>query len=48
MGQGLEIASEIDAIADLGLDIAGMSEAKKPWNAKNKWEYDMMMDVAPI
>ena len=45
MGQGFDVAEEIDVIAEIGSDIHGMSEINKPWNSSNKWQYDTMMDV---
>ena len=30
---------------ELGIDTQGMLEINKPWNAGNKWRYEMMMDI---
>jgi hypothetical protein len=37
------IPSEITAIQELGLDLMGMSETNRPWTAKNKTEYNLVM-----
>ena len=37
------IPSEITAMQELGLDLMGMSETNRPWNAKNKTEYNLVM-----
>ena len=45
MGQGFEVANEIDVINELGVNIQGFSEINKPWSSQNKWEYDFQMDL---
>ncbi|KAL3784917.1 hypothetical protein ACHAWO_001204 [Cyclotella atomus] len=35
MSRGLEIATDIDVTDELGIDIMGLQETKKPWNAAN-------------
>ena len=45
LGQGLEIAEEIDVMRELGVDVQGMSKINKPWSPNNKWQYNMMMDM---
>ena len=30
---------------EFGTDTQGMSEINKPWSARNKWRYQMMMDI---
>jgi hypothetical protein len=45
LGEGFEVAEEIDVIRDLGIDVQGFSEINKPWNAQNKAEYDLQMDI---
>ena len=43
---GLQVASEIEVIHELGLDVQAMSEIKRPWSAGRKWEYNTMLEVA--
>ena len=45
LNSGLEIPAELDVMKELGIDTQGMSEINKPWNADNKWKYEMMMDI---
>ncbi len=45
MGQGFDVAEELEVIRDLGVDIQAFNEINKPWNASNKWKYEMMTDV---
>ena len=45
LNSGLEIPAEVDVMKELGIDTQGMSEINKPWNAGNKWRYEMMMDI---
>ena len=45
LGEGFEVAEEIDVIRDLGVDVQGFSEINKPWNTQNKAEYDLQMDI---
>ncbi len=40
---GLEIATEIDNMINLGVDIQGLAETNRPWNHANKWKYNFMM-----
>ena len=41
----LEVAVELDVMLELRIDTQGMLEINKPWNAGNKWKYQMMMDI---
>jgi hypothetical protein len=41
---GLEIATEIDNMINLGVDIQGLSETNRPWSHTNKWKYNFMME----
>ena len=45
MGEGFEVAHEIDTIESLGVDMQGMSEINRPWTTGNKSQYDMMMEM---
>jgi len=45
LGQGFEVVDELEAIAELGIDVQGYSEINKPWSSSNKWQYDAMMDI---
>ena len=45
MGQGFEIAYEIDIIERLGIDAMGMAETNVPWNAENRDKYRTMLDI---
>ena len=45
LGMGFEIVDELEAIADLGIDVQGYSEINKPWSNNNKWEFDTMMEM---
>jgi hypothetical protein len=40
----LEIATEIDNMINLGVDIQGLSETNRPWSQMNKWKYNFMME----
>ena len=42
---GLEIATEIDNMINLGVDIQGLSETNRPWSHTNKWKYNFMMEA---
>ena len=42
---GLQVASEIDMIQELGLDAQGIAEIKRPWDAGRKWEYNEMLEM---
>ena len=41
---GLEIATELDSMINMGTDIQGLSETNRLWNHTNKWTYDFMME----
>jgi hypothetical protein len=41
---GLEIATEIDNMINLGTNIQGLSETNRPWTHTNKWKYNFMME----
>ena len=43
MNRGLQLATEVDMMADLGVNVQGLSEANKPWTEENKSHYDHMM-----
>ncbi|KAL7525484.1 hypothetical protein ACHAXR_001028, partial [Thalassiosira sp. AJA248-18] len=45
LGQGFEVAEEIETIDQLGINLQGMLEINKPWDANNKWQYNMQMDL---
>ena len=45
LGKGFQVATEIESIIELGINVMGMTEINKPWSAGNKWEYDLMMDT---
>ena len=45
MGQGLDVAHEIEVTAELGVDVQGFSEINKPWTASNKWQYNYEMNL---
>lgn len=45
MGEGFEVAHEIDTIDELGVDMQGMSEINRPWTPGNKSQYEMMMEM---
>ena len=41
---GLEIATKIDRIINIGTTIQGLSETNRPWNHTNKLKYDFMIE----
>ncbi|KAL7533908.1 hypothetical protein ACHAXR_007538, partial [Thalassiosira sp. AJA248-18] len=45
LGQGLEVTEEIETMDQLGINLQGMSEINKPWDANNKWQYNMQMNL---
>ena len=45
LGQGFDVAEELDVVRELGINIQGFNEINKPWSASNKWKYDMMMEI---
>ena len=42
---GLETATEVDMMLELGIDVQGLSECNRPWTKKNKAQYDHMMEA---
>ena len=42
---GLEIATEVDTMHDIGSDVQGLSETNKPWTPGNKYKFDFMMQT---
>ena len=45
LDSGLEVATEVDTMYEIGSDIQGLSETNKPWTTGNKYKYDFMMQM---
>lgn len=45
MNKGIGVATELDAMNELHVDIQGMAEANKPWNSQNKAMYQTQLDL---
>ena len=43
--KGMEVATEVDTMFELGSDVQGLSETNKPWTSGNKYKYDFMMQA---
>ena len=45
MKKGLGVATELDAMNELQVNIQGTAEANKPWNSRNKAMYQTQLDL---
>lgn len=43
LNSGLEVATEVDMMLELEVDVQGLAECNRPWTASNKATYDHMM-----
>ena len=42
---GLEVSPDIDVTDELGIDIMGLQETKKPWTAANIRKYNQQAQI---